>query len=47
MKELAQRAVEQIKTKKYDAGMTGTVYYIGLAHFGKNVEMEWEEEVIE
>lgn len=47
LKELAQRAVEQIKTKKYDAGMTGTVYYIGLAHFGKNVEMEWEEEVIE
>ena len=41
LKELAQRAVEQIKTKKYDAGMTGTVYYIGLAHFGKNVEMEW------
>lgn len=47
LKELAQRAVEQIKAKKYDAGMTGPVYYIGLAHFGKTAEMKWEKAVIE
>ena len=41
--ELAAEAVSQIKEKKYDAGMTGTVYYIGLAHFGKKAEVRWEK----
>ena len=41
--ELASDAVSQIKEKKYDAGMTGTVYYIGLAHFGKKAEVRWEK----
>lgn len=41
--ELAQEAVEQIKEKEYDAEMTGTVYYIGLAHFGKQAEVKWEK----
>ena len=41
--ELASEAVSQIKEKKYDAGMTGTVYYIGLAHFGKKAEVRWEK----
>lgn len=41
--ELAQEAVDQIKEKKYDAEMTGTVYYIGLAHFGKQAEVKWEK----
>ena len=34
---LALQAVEQIKEKRYDAGMKGNVLYIGLAHCGKNV----------
>lgn len=41
--ELAQEAVDQIKDKKYDVEMTGTVYYIGLAHYGKNAEVKWEK----
>lgn len=41
--ELAQEAVDQIKKRKYDAEMTGTVYYIGLAHFGKQAEVKWEK----
>ncbi len=43
LEELAQEAVTQIKDKKYDAEMKGTVYYIGLAHFGKNAEVRWEK----
>lgn len=41
--ELASEAVYQIKEKKYDAGMKGTVYYIGLAHCGKQAEVRWEK----
>lgn len=41
--ELASDAVSQIKEKKYDAGMGGTVYFIGLAHCGKHAEVRWEK----
>lgn len=41
LEELAQKAIDQIRDRKYDAEMTGTVYYIGLAHFGKNAEVRW------
>ena len=44
--ELALDAIGQIKHKKYDAEMTGTVYFIGLAHFGKNVQVRWEKKEI-
>ena len=40
--KLAREAVAQIKERKYDAGMSGGVCYIGLAHCGKNVEICWE-----
>ena len=43
MEKAALTALTQIKEKKYDAGMTGTVYYIGLAHFGKKAEVRWEK----
>lgn len=45
--ELAREAIKQIKEKKYAAGMKGTVYYIGLAHLGKTVEVKWEKAVTE
>lgn len=40
--ELADKAVEQIKEKRYDVGMTGEKHYIGLAHCGKKVRVRWE-----
>lgn len=43
LEELAKEAIDQIKDKKYDADMAGTVYYIGLAHFGKNAQVKWEK----
>lgn len=43
LEELADKAVEQIKEKKYDAEMTGEVHYIGLAHCGKKACVRWEE----
>lgn len=43
LEELAEQAILQIKDKKYDTEMTGDVYYIGLAHFGKNAEVRWEK----
>lgn len=45
LQELAQSAVEQIKEKKYDVGMQGRIYYIGIAHYGKNAEVRWAVEV--
>lgn len=41
LERLAADAVAQIKEKKYDAGMTGMIYHIGLAHFGKTAEIRW------
>ena len=41
--EIAERAVEQIKEKHYDAEMTGEVHYIGLAHCGKKACVRWEK----
>ena len=37
LEKLAEKALEQIKEKQYDAEMTGEVCYIGLAHCGKKV----------
>lgn len=39
---MAKEAVEQIITKKYDANLTGKVIYIGLAHYHKDVAIEWQ-----
>lgn len=43
LNELAKRAVEQIKDRKYDIELRGKVIYIGLAHYQKEVEIEWQE----
>lgn len=40
---LAEEAIKQIKEKKYEAGMSGQICYIGLAHFGKKAEVRWEK----
>ena len=40
--ELAEKALEQIKEKQYDAEMEGEVVYLGLAHCGKNTCVRWE-----
>lgn len=42
LEELAEDAIKQIKEKKYDAGMSGPVCYIGLAHFGKSAAVRWD-----
>lgn len=41
LEELSEEAIQQIIDKKYDSGLNGKVIYIGLAHYGKNVEMKW------
>lgn len=43
LEKLAQKAIMQIKERKYDAGMSGQVYYVGLAHCGKKTGVSWEE----
>lgn len=43
LEELALEAISQIKDKRYDAGMDGIVYFIGLAHCGKRAEVRWEK----
>lgn len=42
LEELALEAAEQVKEKKYDTGMSGPVYAIGIAHYGKKAEVRWE-----
>ena len=37
----AEKALEQIKEKQYDAEMTGEVCYVGLAHCGKRSCIRW------
>ena len=43
LKELAKTAVEHIKDRKYDTEISGKIIYIGLAHYQKNIEIEWQE----
>lgn len=43
LEELALEVISQIKDKRYDAGMDGIVYFIGLAHCGKRAEVRWEK----
>lgn len=50
LKALAHEAIYQIEKNKYtlcthwrDVEMNGEIIHIGLAHSGKNVEMEWNE----
>lgn len=45
LSELAQEALTQIEEKNYDVGLSDTVYHIGLAHRGKNVEIVYREKM--
>ena len=41
--ELAQKALCQIRAKRYGAEMRGEVWHIGIAHYGKRAEVRWEK----
>lgn len=42
LKQLAKSAINQIDSRRYDSELSGTVIRIGLAHYQKNVEIEWQ-----
>lgn len=42
LKQLAKSAIDQINSRIYDSELSGTVIRIGLAHYQKNVEIEWQ-----
>lgn len=42
LKQLAKSAIDQINSRRYDNELSGTVVRIGLAHYQKNVEIEWQ-----
>lgn len=42
LKQLAKSAIDQINSRKYDSELSGKVIHIGLAHYQKNVEIEWQ-----
>lgn len=42
LKQLAKSAIDQINSRRYNSELTGTVIRIGLAHYQKNVEIEWQ-----
>lgn len=42
LKQLAKSAIDQIDRRRYDSELSGTVIHIGLAHYQKNVEIEWQ-----
>lgn len=43
LSEIAKQAVDQIKNKEYDAGLSDKVIYVGLAHHNKEAFVEWWE----
>lgn len=42
LKQLAKSAIDQINSKRYDSELSGKVIRIGLAHYQKDVEIEWQ-----
>lgn len=42
LKQLAKSAIDQINSRRYDSELSGTVIRIGLAHYQKNLEIEWQ-----
>lgn len=42
LKQLAKSAIDQVDSRRYDSELSGTVIHIGLAHYQKNVEIEWQ-----
>ena len=45
LENLANQAIQQIKDNHYDHELKGKVIYIGLAHYGKDVSIKWEERI--
>ena len=45
LEDLALKAIGQIKEKNYSADMTGQVWYVGLAHRGKEAAVKWEKQI--
>lgn len=43
LEALAQKALDQIREKNYDAGMHGGSWHFGLAHRGKKAAVRWEK----
>ncbi len=43
LERLSKEAIRQIQDRVYDFDLKGKVIYIGLAHHGKDVVMEWVE----
>ncbi len=43
LERLSKEAIRQIQDRVYDFDLKGKVIYIGLAHHGKDVVMEWGE----
>lgn len=41
LEQLSKEAIKQIQDRNYDFDLKGKVIYIGLAHHGKEVTMEW------
>lgn len=42
LKQLEKSAIDQINSRRYNSELSGTVIRIGLAHYQKNVEIEWQ-----
>ena len=42
LKQLAKSAIDQINSRRYNSELSGTVIRIELAHYQKNVEIEWQ-----
>lgn len=42
LKQLAKSAIDQFNSRRYNSELSGTVIRIGLAHYQKNVEIEWQ-----
>lgn len=42
LKKASREAIDQIEAKQYGINLTGHVIYIGLAHYKKEVEIEWK-----
>ena len=45
LENLANQAIQQIKDNHYDHELKGKVIYIGLANYGKDVSIKWEERI--
>ena len=42
LSKLSEKAIQQIITNKYDSNLKGKIIYIGLAHHGKDVVIQWK-----